>query len=326
MSKNSRPRRGSLQYYPRKRAAKFIHKVNWSPVSSQEKGPLGFITYKVGMATAIVTDETDKSLTQKKRIAVPVTILEAPNMKVFSIRFYKHGKPIKDLIVSNDKELKKKLKTPKSPISSADLEKKIPEGYDDVHLIAYSLPKTTSVKKTPDLVELSISSPTPQEKLEVAKSFIGKEIPVSDFVNMLDKESQLIDVRGVTKGKGFSGPVKRFGITLRFHKSEKGVRKVGSIAPWHPARVTFRTPMAGQLGLFSRILFNSKLIKTGTIAEENINPSNGFKNYGNVKTSYIVIKGSVPGPAKRAVIITPALRPTKFRSKRKLNFLELVTK
>jgi len=313
MPKTKRPRRGSLQYYPRKRASKRLPSANWKPISQSEQGLLGFIAYKAGMATALIKDSTEKTLTSKKQIAIPVTILEAPSMKIFSVRFYKNGKVLKDMIVSNDKELKRKLKVPKQ-VSSLD---KVPENYDDLRVIAYSLPKQTSIKKTPDLIEISISG---DNKLEFIKPLIGKEISLADFL-----KAELLDIRGLTKGKGTQGPVKRFGITLRFHKSEKGVRKVGSIAPWHPARVTFRTPMAGQLGLFSRIIYNLKVIGSGDIKEKNINPKAGFKNYGNIKTSYLILKGSIVGPAKRQILLTPSFRPSKSQSKRKYELIEVLT-
>src|SRR3989344_2332799 len=154
--------------------------------------------------------------------------------------------------------------------------------------------------------------------MEFVKSLIGKELTLENFAL-----GSLIDVRGITKGKGTQGPVKRFGITLRFHKSEKGVRKVGSIGPWHPAHVTFRVPMAGQMGLFTRITYNLHVLGKGKISEKDINPSSGFKNYGKIKTSYIIISGSVQGPAKRPVLITPYLRPSKLQSKKKLELLEV---
>ena len=308
MPKLSRPRRGSLQFAPRKRAAKLLSRVNWDGISSESPGVLGFITYKVGMATAMIKDSTEKSISLNKRLAIPVTILEAPNMKVYSVRFYKDSKPVKDIVVSNEKDLKKKVKVPKTPKS---LDKDTPKDYDDIRIIVHSLPKQTSIKKTPDLIESAVSGKTKEEKLEFIKSIIGKEIALKDFLSF-----NLIDVRGLTKGKGFQGPVKRFGITLRSHKSEKGQRKVGSIAPWHPARVTFRTPMAGQLGYFSRVHFNQNVISSGNISEKDINPAQGFKNYGKVKGSYILVKGSIQGPAKRQILITPARRPNKLQTKK----------
>ena len=301
-----------MQFYPRKRAAKVLHSVNWAPVKGE--GILGFIVYKVGMATAIVRDQAEKSMSYKKQIAIPVTVLEAPNMKIYSVRFYKNNRIIKELAVSNDKELKRKLRAPKQQKSLSE----IPQDYDDIKIIVYSIPKQTTIKKTPDILEIAISS---ESKLDFVKEFIGKEISLSDFLKY-----KILDIRGVTIGKGFQGPVKRFGITLKQHKSEKGIRRPGSLGPWHPARVTFRTPMAGQLGFFSRITYNSNLIASGKISEKNINPPTGFKNYGNIKTSYLIVKGSVQGPAKRPLLITPPFRPSKTQLKKKYEFVEVLTK
>jgi len=307
-----RPRYGSLQFWPRKRAAKPLPSANWKPVSASKEGFLGFIAYKAGMASAVVKDSTDKSLTLNKQVTMPVTILEVPAMKIFSVRFYKNNKPLTEIIVSNDKELKKKVKVPKE----AKKLDKVPEGYDDIRVIAYSIPKQTSIKKTPDMIELAINA---DDKLAFVKGLIGKEISLENFAL-----GQLLDVRGLTKGKGMQGPVKRFGITLKSHKSEKGVRRPGSIGPWHPARVTFRVPMAGQLGYFSRLIYNLNVLASGKIAENDINPKAGFKQYGKVKTSYIILKGSVSGPAKRQLLLTPSYRPSKKQSKMKYELLELI--
>lgn len=309
MAKLSKPRAGSLQVWPRKRAEHLLPRVNWKPIKG--KGILGFITYKVGMATAFVKDTTDKSMTANKRMYVPVTILEAPNMKVFSVRFYKQGRVVKENVVSNDAILKRIVRVPKSPgIVEA------PADYDDIRILVYSLAGQTSVKKTPDIAEIALGG---TNKLELAKSVVGKEITLKDVLTF-----PLLDVRGLTKGKGFEGAVPRFGISLKSHKSEKGVRRPGSLAPWHPARVTFRTPQAGQLGMFTRVHYNLSVITLGTIAEKNINPGTGFKHYGKIQSSYLVVKGSVQGPPKRQILVTPALRPTKEQAKKKYEFLELI--
>ena len=131
----------------------------------------------------------------------------------------------------------------------------------------------------------------------------------------------MIDVRGLTKGKGLQGPVKRFGITLKSHKSEKGQRRPGSLGPWHPARVTYRTPMAGQLGMFTRVIYNNKIIDIGSV-EKNPNLKN-IKNFGDVTSDYILVRGSVPGPAKRQLLITPSFRETKKQAKKDFQLLEL---
>ena len=110
----SSPKHGSLQFWPRKRARKYIPSVNWSSLSEKNgKGLLGFIAYKAAMASALVKDNTEQSMAKGKKVVIPVTILEAPNMKIYSVRFYKNGKVLKDVVVSSDKELKKKVKLAK---------------------------------------------------------------------------------------------------------------------------------------------------------------------------------------------------------------------
>jgi hypothetical protein len=69
------PRKGSLQFWPRKRAAKFLPRVNWDSIDTN-KILKGFICYKAGMMSAAVKDNTPDSMTKDKQIVVPVTILE----------------------------------------------------------------------------------------------------------------------------------------------------------------------------------------------------------------------------------------------------------
>ena len=312
-----RPRRGSLQFYPRKRASKLLPSVNWNPVSKsisdKEQGLLGFIAYKAAMSTVLIKDATPKVQSSGKQVATPATILEVPNAKIFSVRFYKNNSLIKEVVVSNDKELKRKLKVPKvlKPFDS-----QVPSDHDNVQVIIYSISKQSEIKKTPDLLEVAIKA---SDKLNYVKSILNKELSFEDFVKV-----DLFDVRGVTIGRGLTGPVKRFGLGLKQHKSEKGVRRPGSLGPWHPARVTFRAPMAGQVGLFTRVIYNLRLLSKGRISEKNINPKGGFKNYGEIKSSFIIIKGSVQGPVKRPVVITAAFRPSKLQSKEKLEFIEVL--
>ena len=306
------PRKGSLQFWPRKRARKFLPRVNWSAINSEKKLK-GFICYKAGMGSAIVKDNTPNSMTKDKKIAVPCTILECPSMKIFSVRFYKNNKVAKDILAENlDKELKKKIKFPKTKKEGLD---KINLGnYDDISIIFYSQVKKTELKKTPDIVEIGLGGNL-EEKINFVKENLNKEFSVLDFF----EKGNLVDFRGLTKGKGFQGPVKRFGITFRSHKAEKGVRKVGSIGPWHPARVTFRTPMAGQMGMFTRIVYNNKIINLG----KSDGKIKNIKNYGDIKTDYVIVNGSVQGPAKRQLIMSAPLRVSKMQKKKNFEFLEL---
>lgn len=310
------PRKGSLQFWPRKRIRKFLPRVNWKVIKSDSSKQLkGFICYKAGMKTAFVKDNTPDSMTKGKDMAIPVTILECPAMKIFSVRFYKNGKVAGEILNTNlDKELKRKVKIPKTYSKKIDDIK--PETYDDVSVIVYSKVKATGIKKTPDLSEIGLNGSL-DEKINFIKENLAKDINVTDFF----EKGQLIDLRGLTRGKGTQGPVKRFGITLKGHKSEKGRRRPGSLGPWHPARVIFRVPMAGQLGTFTRIVYNNKIIDMGS-AKDSVKLKN-LKKYGNVKTNYIVVNGSIQGPVKRQLLITESLRKTKKQSKKNLELIEL---
>jgi len=310
------PRKGSLQYWPRKRAKKFLPSVNWDAIPDSPKNIKGFICYKAGMASIHVKDNTPNSMTKGKKIIIPATILECPPIKIFSVRFYKNGKIIKEILAENlDKELKRKLKIPKKKIKFEEAINKIKD-YDDIRIVIYSLCKKTNIKKTPDLCEIGLSGNL-EEKLNLIRLKINKEISISDVF----EKGQLIDIRGITKGKGFQGPVKRFGISLKQHKSEKGRRRPGSLGPWHPARVTFRAPQAGQLGMFTRIVYNNKIIDLGK-AEEKKELKN-IKNFGDIKSDYLILHGSIQGPAKRGLLATNPLRPSKKQAKKTYEFLKI---
>jgi len=315
MPKKHKPRFGSLQFWPRKRAVRVLPSVNYKAIEKKKKGILGAICYKAGMLTAIVKDITPDSMTLNKQIFLPVTIMECPPMKVFGIRFYKENKVTRDVLASVDKELKRKIKIPKK---SAKLEEKIPKEYDNINLIVYSLVKRTGIKKTPDIAEIGLGGSL-QESLEKAKNLFGKEISTTEIFSA----GQLVDIHAVTKGKGTQGPVKRFGISLRQAKSEKGVRKAGSLGPWTPKRVSFRAPLAGQLGFFTRCHYNNKILEIADIKKKDINPTGGFLHYGKIKTFYAIVKGSIQGSAKRPLLLSFASRETKKTAKKKFELIKL---
>ncbi len=313
MPSKKSPRKGSLQFWPRKRAAKFLPSSNWGAIDSG-KSLKGFIGYKAGMVSVKVKDNTPDSMTKDKQIIVPATIIECPPMKIFSVRFYKNGIVAKDVLNKQlDKELKRKVRVPKKEGVKLDSVKL--EDYDDVSIIVYSQVKKTGVKKKPDLSEVGLVGNF-DEKMNYIKENLNKEISVLDIF----EGGQLVDLRGLTKGKGFSGPVKRFGITLKVSKSEKGRRRPGNVGPWHPARVIFRVPMAGQLGMFTRVHYNYHIIDFGKASEK---PINAIKNYGDVKTDYLIVAGSVQGSAKRQVLVTAPLRESRRQKKKSYEFLEV---
>lgn len=314
MPTSKSPRKGSLQFWPRKRASKFLPSVNWSAIDSKDSKKVlkGFICYKAGMASAAVKDLTPHSMTKDKKITIPVTILECPPLKILSVRFYKDGKVGTEVLSENlEKELKGKIKLPKKSRKLSEIKK---GEFDDLRIVVYSVVKKTGIKKSPDITELGLNG-SYEEKINFATENLGKEISVTNYF----EKGELVDLRGLTKGKGFQGPVKRFGVQLRFHKSEKGVRGPGSIGPWHPARVTFRVPMAGQMGLHTRVTYNNKIVDVG----KGENKFSNLKNYGNVNSEYIIVRGSIQGPVKRQLLLTHSLRETKKQKKKEYELIEL---
>ncbi len=147
-----------------------------------------------------------------------------------------------------------------------------------------------------------------KEKLAFAHEHLSKDIPLEKVF----KEGNVVDVHAVTKGKGTQGPVKRFGIALKNQKSEKGRRRPGSLGPWRgQAHVMYRVANAGQMGYHTRTEWNKQILKISSKAEE-INPKGDFLRYGKVQNSYVLLKGSVAGPAKRLIRFNFATRNYKI--------------
>jgi large subunit ribosomal protein L3 len=141
-----------------------------------------------------------------------------------------------------------------------------------------------------------------------AKEMLGKEVSITDVFS----DSDMVDIIAVTKGKGFQGPVKRWGIKLQKRKAKRAghMRHVGSVGGWKPATLSWLTPMAGQMGYHNRTEFNKLVMKLGEKGEE-VTPEGGFVGYGLVKGQYAILKGSIPGPKKRAIALRKSIRPGK---------------
>ena len=76
---------------------------------------------------------------------------------------------------------------------------------------------------------------------------------------------------------------------------------------WHPAYVLYTVPQAGQTGYHKRTEFSKQIIKMGENVDD-VNPKDGFPQYGFVKNNYVIIKGSVAGPSKRLVKLRLSIR------------------
>lgn len=294
------PRKGTIQLWPRRRARRDYPRITSKPKIKEVK-LLGFAGYKAGMTHVMIEDTRPTSLTKNETISWPVTVIECPPMKAYSIRFYKNTteglKIISEVFSKNTtKELLRKLNPGK--------EGKEPEDYDEIRLIIYTQPKNIGLKKKPELFEIGIGGENKKQKVEYAKQLLDKEIKINEIF----KTGQFVDIHAVTKGKGFQGTVKRFGVRIRQHKAEKTKRGIGTLGSWKPKRVDFRVAQAGRTGFNKRTEYNKLLLKIGNEPKK-INPKGGFKRYGIINGEYILIKGSVAGIQKRLIIMTEAIRP-----------------
>ncbi|HJJ35319.1 MAG TPA: 50S ribosomal protein L3 [Methanocorpusculum sp.] len=308
-----RPRAGSLAYYPKVRAKGIVPKYQSWPAYNGQPMLQGFAGYKAGMTHVIMIDDRKKSPTEGKEVMVPVTVIEIPAMSVAAIRVYvkdTYGKhPLTEVWAENLEALSGRITKAKTN-NAAKATEKINAAIDDVvevMVLMYTKPTeiTGIPKKVPDLMEIRVAGGSAQERFDYALSILGTDVDMKSLLS----EGQFADITGITKGKGFQGAVKRFGITLRKrkHARTKKERHIGTLGPWTPHHVRWQVPMPGQMGFQQRTEFNKRIIKIGENADE-INPAGGFLHYGLVRNNYVLIKGSIPGPAKRLVRIRSATR------------------
>ena len=124
---------------------------------------------------------------------------------------------------------------------------------------------------------------TPQAKA-------GDTVTVSVFT-----EGQIVDVTGVTKGKGFAGVVKRFRVAggpashgSMFH------RRIGSVGQRQtPGRVFKNQKMPGHMGSEQRTVQNLRIVKID--AEKNL----------------MLVRGAIPGANGDTVVVRSALKGQK---------------
>jgi len=196
--------------------------------------------------------------------------------------------------------------------------------------------KTGLRQKKAHLLEIQVNGGTTEAKVKFAHDLF--EQPVK--VNGVFGEDEMIDTIAVTKGHGFEGVTHRFGTRRLPRKTHKGLRKVACIGAWHPSRVSFAVPRAGQNGYFHRTELNKKIYRIGKenvnngatefdLTEKGITPMGGFPRYGEVGTDFVMIKGCCPGVKKRVVTLRKSLLAQVSRSAKeqiKLKFIDTSSK
>lgn len=310
-----------MEFWPHRRAKRQLPRVRSWP-SLAEPSFSGIVAFKVGMTHVNMIDDSS-SPSKGSEIARPATILEAPSIFVYGIRFYRNGtykEPALDIYFP-DYAKKFGIKNAKHKMEEMQKLKENPEIIDATCLMFFDPSLLDFGNKALMRFEVPVGGKSVSEKADFISKWLGKEVKLSDVI----KEGDYIDVTAVSKGKGWAGVIKRFGVARLMRKATGKIRHVGVLGPWHPPKVMFTVPHAGHMGYNYRTEINKRVLKAGASADTNqVNAKGGFLNYGNVKGDYIVVDGSIPGPAKRLVRIRKALRPS--RQPQKPNILQISVK
>ena len=241
---------------------------------------------------------------------IPVTVLEVPPMHVAAVRLYRRTmeglKTVGEVWGPKlDKELRRVFPIPKEYDVEEAWKKVQPAQVDDVRLITYTQPGllTGVPKKKPDLMENRVGGGSIEDRIKYAKQLLGTDIAVTEFC----REGSMVDVAAITKGKGWKGHHTRWGTRLLSHKNSKHRRNIGTLGNFQPGYVRPTVPQGGQFGYHQRTEYNKRILKIGEKGDE-ITPDGGFLSYGMVRNPYVLLHGSIPGPAKRLIRLRDAAR------------------
>lgn len=308
--KYSAPRRGSLAFRPRARARSLEARIrNWAQ-SAEAKPVLGaFAGFKVGMLNVVTIDDRERTPNYGKQLANSSTLLATPPLTITGIRGYRTdytGMHALFDLSSRDpiRGQERKKDSYEDAIARAEA---ILSHIDQLSVLASVFPKDAGLsQKKPYTFEIQIRGNDMKQSFEYAKSIIGKKIKVADTF----RKGQSVDVAAITRGKGVEGPITRFGVKRKQHKSRKSVRAVGTLGPISPAVVMFTVPRQGQRGFHQRIEYNKRILLIGNATEEgfDINRKGGFKHFGALTGDYMVVRGSIPGVPKRLVKLRTPIR------------------
>jgi large subunit ribosomal protein L3 len=268
------------------------------------------------MTHILSRDLNPRSPSAGQEVRVPVTVVECPKMRILGVRGYQmtpYGKQAigeawadAEQIAEAFSELFKRLPERKehdaekhfANLESADL--------CEVRLIVATQPGNVSgvPTKVPDVMEMGLDGGTTSDQLNFAKEKLGEEYSFADTF----EEGGLTDIVAVTKGYGWQGVIRRFGGKLQSHKNSKKRRQHGNMGDFGTGYVRKTIRQGGQTGYHQRTEYNKRVLRIASPEDHAITPAGGFLHYGEVNSDYILVKGSVPGPAKRLIRFRDATR------------------
>jgi len=347
--KFSAPRHGSVGFLPKKRAARHRGKVKSFPKDDASKKPhlTAFLGFKAGMTHIVREANRPGSKVNKKEIVEAVTVIETPPMICVGLVGYidtprglralktiwaQHlGEECKRRFYKNWCKSKKKAFTKaqqkwSDELGVKEIEKElnqVKKYCSVVRAICHTQQKILRRRqKKAHIMEVQVNGGTVPEKVDYVRAMFEKKVPLNDVF----AKNEMIDIIGVTKGKGFKGVTSRWHCKKLPRKTHKGLRKVACIGAWHPSRIQFTVARAGQKGYHHRTEINKKiydirdgyytkdgkLVKNNAsteydLADKSINPMGGFPHYGEVKQDFVMIKGCCIGPKKRVLTLRKSL-------------------
>ena len=313
--KTHAPKHGSLAYLPRHRAKKPVARIRyWPKIKADNPRLLGFLGYKAGMTYVFTIEDRKRSPNFGKEVMRAATILETPPIILCGIRTYTHNpyglQQLTEVWMKDPPaELERALVLPES-FNTEEMMQKVTQNLDQtttIRAIIATQPSLANLsKKKPEITEIEIGGGTIPQQLEYAKALLGKTVTPEEIF----KNGQYIDIAAITTGKGWQGPVKRWGVTILQAKGRKTKRGIATLGPWNPHHLMYSIPRAGQMGYHQRIEYNKRILKMGKDGKE-VSVKGGFIRYGNVISSYILMEGSIAGTEKRTITLRYPARPPK---------------
>jgi large subunit ribosomal protein L3 len=167
----------------------------------------------------------------------------------------------------------------------------------------YSAVQVTAGTKRAALVRKPLAGHYAKAKVEAGRGLWEFRVDAKDLGNYqvggevkadeIFKAGQMVDVAGVTKGKGFQGTIKRHHFTMgdATHGNSLSHRAPGSIGQRQtPGRVFPGKKMSGHMGATRQSMMNLEVVQID--AERHL----------------IAVKGSIPGAPGGNVVIRPAAK------------------
>ena len=325
--KHSQPRRGSIAYLPRGRAKSMEARIrSWPKIASDEPKLLGHAGFKAGCVQLVSVDDRDKTPNAGKQLVSLGTVIVTPPLLIIGVRGYSkdaNGKHAYFDIYANDtpKNIERAFNIKPNEEAIAQAEKSLKHIKEIFAIVAVTPNLAGLEQKKPYIFEVSVSGGDIPKQFLFVKELLGKEVKIEQVF----ENGVTVDVAAITKGKGWEGPITRWGVKRKQHKSRKSVREVGSLGPISPQYVMYTVPRAGQRGFHQRVEYDKRILVMSNTEKNEfvINPTGGFKHFGNVNGDFIIVKGSVPGTYRRLIKLRKQIRnePKKVS---KPNILEVV--